>query len=685
MTAYSPHVLTRPDAMSYEYDGETGSSAGGDRLPTIDDGIADRDDGISRRDVARVLFKHKYLILATFLIVSAVAAAGLLMLPPTYATRAKILIRADQQADPAFFSGLAALNEPRTYETGGRRLETEMALLEVIPVSAQVVQDQHLSYDQVYHSARRFFMVPLLEASDRLRSTVFGTRPKDRRGMGATVGEFQSGLDVQPAPARGPDAMSDIVVVTLRAPDPVIAQRSLTALLDAYLQLDARINEDAGTAALRIVKAETDEATGHLAVAEQRLRDFLATHSAQSTSLRAQAVSPAADGAALARLKARLVELEISLLNARRVYRPESEQVRSLERQIADLRARVEVDVAGDASDFARETQLRRDVREAESRYDQLLARVEGISLFLQVSTQQVGQRVIIEPPGLPTSSDWQKRLLLGIVAAVLGFVLGLLFAGVRELSDQTLATKRDVARSLGLDTVAVLPEAERADVRAAIRTPAGVDAPDATRAELTNAFRDMASSLRGVLAPARPLDAGGRVLLVTSARRGEGTSTVSAGLAAQLAGSARGQVLVVEDRPGPPRTGDATATVDVASRWTWPSDQAEGARTGVAAPARSDETDRAADVEAKAASFLAEARRRYRWVILDGGSIAAGAAGAVAPLVDGILVVVEAEWTRKQVVRDALRRLSGFSGRFVAVVLNRQRHHIPRFLYERL
>jgi uncharacterized protein involved in exopolysaccharide biosynthesis/Mrp family chromosome partitioning ATPase len=637
---------------------------------------------VTRRDVARVLFKHRNLILLTFLTVTALVVAGLMMLPATYATRAKILIRADQQADPAFFSGLAAVNEARAYETSGRRLETEMALLEVIPVSAEAVQNQKLAYDQVYHSPRSFFQTPVLEAVDRLREALFGTKPKDRRGFGATVRDFQGALSIQPAPTKGPDALSDIVVVTLRAPDPLVAQRSLSALLDAYLRLDAKINEDAGRAALRIVDAEAQEATAHLADAEQRLRDFLARHEGQRSATSAASAAPGADGAALARLKARLVELELDLLDARRVYRPESDQVRSLERQVGDLRARVRVDVAGDASDYSRETQLRRDVREAESRYDQLLARVEGISLFLQVSTQQVGQRVIIEPPGLPTSSDWQKRLVVAVAGAMFGLVLGLLFAGIREMSDQTMGTKRDVSKSLGMETAAVLPDLKEAELRAAIRAPVGREETSGRGRHLINAFRDLAASIRNTFPGGWAHESDGRVVLVTSARAREGASTVATGLAVQLAAGGAGQVLLVDDRTGLEGRRETLPGVEVTRPWCLPARSGESERAADAGPLRGDGVGGDAS---RAADFLREARRRYRWVIVDAGSGADGVVSTLAPLVDGALVVVEAEQTRKQVVRDSLRRLRGFTGKFVAVVLNRQRRFIPDLLYEYL
>ena len=78
--------------------------------------------------------------------------------------------------------------------------------------------------------------------------------------------------------------------------------------------------------------------------------------------------------------------------------------------------------------------------------------------------------------------------------------------------------------------------------------------------------------------------------------------------------------------------------------------------------------------------------RARFNWVILDGPPITVYSDAAIlAPLADGVVLVVEAERTRWEVVTQAKRAIEESGGRILGAVLNRQRYHIPPALYGRL
>ena len=69
--------------------------------------------------------------------------------------------------------------------------------------------------------------------------------------------------------------------------------------------------------------------------------------------------------------------------------------------------------------------------------------------------------------------------------------------------------------------------------------------------------------------------------------------------------------------------------------------------------------------------------------MIVDGPPITVYSDAAIlAPLVDGVVLVVEAEKTRWEVVSQAKRTLEESGGRILGAVLNRQRYHIPPALY---
>ncbi|MBX9635360.1 MAG: hypothetical protein K2X44_10305 [Magnetospirillum sp.] len=59
--------------------------------------------------------------------------------------------------------------------------------------------------------------------------------------------------------------------------------------------------------------------------------------------------------------------------------------------------------------------------------------------------------------------------------------------------------------------------------------------------------------------------------------------------------------------------------------------------------------------------------------------------AQALAPTVDGIILVVEAERTRTDVALAAKRALASAGANILGVVLNKRRYHVPKLLYDRL
>ena len=82
--------------------------------------------------------------------------------------------------------------------------------------------------------------------------------------------------------------------------------------------------------------------------------------------------------------------------------------------------------------------------------------------------------------------------------------------------------------------------------------------------------------------------------------------------------------------------------------------------------------------------AFIEEAKQRYDWVILDGGCVQGGRTGPLDLFVDGTLLVVDSNSTRRMVVYDVLKKLGSGPDRFHGVVLNRRRMDIPKFLYDR-
>jgi capsular exopolysaccharide synthesis family protein len=56
-----------------------------------------------------------------------------------------------------------------------------------------------------------------------------------------------------------------------------------------------------------------------------------------------------------------------------------------------------------------------------------------------------------------------------------------------------------------------------------------------------------------------------------------------------------------------------------------------------------------------------------------------------IAPRMDGVLIVIEAERTRRSVVKEAISKVQGVKGHVLGVVLNKRKYYIPESIYRRL
>jgi protein-tyrosine kinase len=84
--------------------------------------------------------------------------------------------------------------------------------------------------------------------------------------------------------------------------------------------------------------------------------------------------------------------------------------------------------------------------------------------------------------------------------------------------------------------------------------------------------------------------------------------------------------------------------------------------------------------------AFLQEASDRFDYVILDTPPLPSFVESRViCPKVDGVVLVVGAGKTRKQVAQRAKKELEESGGKLLGVVINRRKFHIPEWIYKML
>lgn len=83
---------------------------------------------------------------------------------------------------------------------------------------------------------------------------------------------------------------------------------------------------------------------------------------------------------------------------------------------------------------------------------------------------------------------------------------------------------------------------------------------------------------------------------------------------------------------------------------------------------------------------LISRLRSQHQYVGVDCQSLAASEdVLSLAPLVDGVILVVEADRTKRTQIIKTSRRIEGAGGKVLGLVLNKRRYQIPRVIYDLL
>lgn len=181
------------------------------------------------------------------------------------------------------------------------------------------------------------------------------------------------------------------------------------------------------------------------------------------------------------------------------------------------------------------------------------------------------------------------------------------------------------------------------------------------------------------------------RSILVTSSNRGEGKTVTAIGMAYALSSHASAQVLLVDGNftapalhrlfnvPQQPGFTEYLTSGAGLEDIVCPTDDPRlmilphGGGTTLFDVIRSRE----------GAQRLEALKDKFDYVICDGSSVFGSSdASIVASNFDGLVLVVECERTRWEVVQDAKERLLKAGGKVLGVALNKRRYYIPKALY---
>ena len=179
----------------------------------------------------------------------------------------------------------------------------------------------------------------------------------------------------------------------------------------------------------------------------------------------------------------------------------------------------------------------------------------------------------------------------------------------------------------------------------------------------------------------------------LTSSSRGEGVSTLTQNLAIGAAETLQLPVLVVDANFDHPilerrfRLKTQSGLRDLLSGKATPQDcfqQASNQDLVVLGPGKPSKNTSALHDHAAWREMLTAFKKSFALVLVDMPVVETLVAQfTLADLCDGILLVVQAEQTRKRAVVRAKDELQRVRAEMIGVVLNKRRNHIPSWLYQ--
>lgn len=313
------------------------------------------------------------------------------------------------------------------------------------------------------------------------------------------------------------------------------------------------------------------------------------------------------------------------------------------------------------------------DATVAANEVDQISSQIAGLNTQVaQLTAPDITPGTMIQPaevPTAPSSPNHRQDVALGFVA---GLVLGIGFAFLRERMDDRIHGRTELEAALGAPVLAVVPKIPGWRKRSQTRLVA-TSAPGTPSSE---AYRSLRTNLQFI-----SREGSVRLIAVTSPQAGEGKTTTVANLAATLAQTGKRVIALSADLRKPRlhrffglTNDDGLSTMlagqaqlaDVAKR----VEGLESLRVVTSGPIPPN------PAELLSSDAMEELLRMLRstadYVVIDTApALIVTDAMIVAPRVDGVLVVVDADVTTAGAASHAVEQLDQVGAKVLGSVLN--------------
>jgi len=330
---------------------------------------------------------------------------------------------------------------------------------------------------------------------------------------------------------------------------------------------------------------------------------------------------------------------------------------------------------------------LNRELTSSRELLENVLRQIKETSLAVEGNASNVS---IVDHATVPLGPAYPRKRYVLLLGAALGLAVGVGLAFLLSYLDNTFRHPDEVASSLGLPALGVVPAFESV---AALPGAAPVTSPgrelvpmsgDSLPIVFIQAPKSLAAEAYRTIRTGILLSQAGeppRTILVTSAQSSEGKTTSSINLAVSLASSGGRVVLVDADlrRPAVHRhlklSAHLPGLVDVLTgqRSLEEVVQPEVARRVTFVPSGAIPPNPAELLGSlEMAALIDRLAGEYDYVLIDSAPVLPVTDSVIlSRYVDGVVLVVKGASTPRKVVVDARRRLSAVGARMLGVVLN--------------
>ncbi|MGE5280073.1 MAG: GumC family protein [Deltaproteobacteria bacterium] len=491
---------------------------------------------------------------------------------------------------------------------------------------------------------------------------------------------------------------TNIIRINVRNTDARRAMDVANAAAQVYIQQNLLEKTKQARAAREFISDQLKELEGRLAVAEDKLREF----------------GDRADQIRLAEpIQKKIMDLQFELSALLQKYTEKHPKIIQMRQQIKELESQIG-DFSTDELEYGR---IQREVEANKKLYGILKEKLEEARI---TEAQKVSDISIVDPAVLSTAPVEPNKVMVLLIGAVLGLVVGVALAFFFETIDPSMGTIEDVENILKLPVLGVVPsiKAEIADEaqRGFLQTIKDVIHPITAR---TQQKREMnlyvrlfvhhkpnsvaAESFRNIQANLKINPDYKKVFLVTSAGPAEGKTTILINLGLICAQSGLRTLLISADlrRPAVARAFGLKrenglreyleGLLDYRGLIKGVSDMALGdlgldevlkfpgiENTFIITSGDIPSNPAAVLTSKRFQDLLEQAKKDFDLILIDSPPVLPIAdASIIAPLVDNVLLVYEIGKTARQALMRAKVQVEATGGRITGVILNNIRSQI--------